>query len=325
MIVCKKCGAQCPDGNIFCEVCGAELEVGVLPENVDEKGRMKNPSDKNKKKKKLFSKRSAAADSEAAETKQKRERSPERKAEFKKKLRAGAICIAVVAVILIIVWLVSLSEANKGLKAAQNIPLGRNVEYAASDTGLTFMEKSDNGIVDSMADFDYVCVSEETVKVSGSEQPEWAVMLYVGDDGLITEVDYYDFSQLKYNWKGRKMAEMLTQDSVAYGMPINSITKQFGFKPYYISRNVNNDSVYCYRYYYYDEETYCDRAFNYLVEFSDVDNTVKNVYYEEIDYAGVILSARADTEDEAVAEYDYNEDEISADEDGEEIVDENTD
>ena len=41
MIICKKCGSECPDGNIFCEKCGAELETPVLPENVDSKGRMK--------------------------------------------------------------------------------------------------------------------------------------------------------------------------------------------------------------------------------------------------------------------------------------------
>ncbi|MCM1577851.1 MAG: zinc ribbon domain-containing protein, partial [Ruminococcus sp.] len=38
---CQKCGTECPDGNLFCEACGAELETPVLPENIDEKGYVK--------------------------------------------------------------------------------------------------------------------------------------------------------------------------------------------------------------------------------------------------------------------------------------------
>lgn len=295
MIICKKCGAECSDGNIFCETCGAELEIGVLPDNVDEKGRLKNQKNKASAGtvKKVKPPKAAAP---------KKERTPEEREKFRKKVKGAVVCIAVIAIILAIVWLISLSESNKGLRAAESIPIGRNVEYASSDSGLDFIEKCDNGLVNSMSDFDYICVSDRTVKVSGSEQPEWAVMLYLGDDGLISEVDYYDFSQLKYNWKGRKMAAMLDMDSLEFGMPIKNVNKQLGFKPYYISRNVNNEAVYCYRYYYYDEESGYDRAYNYYVEFSDVENTVKNVRYEEIDYAGVILSARNDESESVQAE-----------------------
>ena len=49
MLICKKCGSECPDGNIFCEACGAELDAPVLPENIDDKGRVKNKKPKKEK------------------------------------------------------------------------------------------------------------------------------------------------------------------------------------------------------------------------------------------------------------------------------------
>lgn len=286
---CKKCGTVCNDGNIFCENCGAELEVPVLPENVDEMGRVNGADKKSKRKEK--SKQSGAEPKPKKQKTPKKEKTEEEKEAFRKKLKGAGICLVIIAVICIIIWAISYSEANKGLKAAESIPLGRNVEYAAAESGLEFSEKCGNGIVNSMGGFDYICVSDKNVKVCGSEQPEWAVMLKVGADGLISDVEYYDFSQLKLNWKGRKNSEKLDQNSLDFGMNIKNVSKTLGFKPYYIRRNVSNEAVYCYRYYYFDETIGCDRAFNYYVEYTDVDNSVKNVHYDEIDYAGVILSA----------------------------------
>ena len=76
--------------------------------------------------------------------------------------------------------------------------------------------------------------------------------------------------ELKLNWKGRKNAEKLDQNSLDFGMNIKNVSKTLGFKPYYIKRNVSNEAVYCYRYYYFDEMIGCDRAFNYYVEYTYV-------------------------------------------------------
>lgn len=296
-MICKKCGSECPDGNIFCEACGAELEAPVLPDNVDDKGRMKKQQGKTKKEKSSKPKR------------EKKQRTPEEKEAFKKKLKAAAICLALIAVIVIIVFLVQLFGSNDGYNAAQSIPVGRNVAYAESETGLTFSVKSENGMINNMTSFDYICISDKTTKVSGSEQPQWVILLTVGDDDLITAVEYYDFTQLKLNWKGRKMADMLDQNSLEYGMSIKNVNKKLGLKPYYIKRTISNDSTYCYRYYFTDPEQGYDRSYNYFVDFSDVEMSVKNVSYREINYAATILAAgdktpaaAADSDPEAIAE-----------------------
>ena len=79
-MICKKCGSECPDGNIFCEACGAELEAPVLPDNVDDKGRMK--------KKVKAVKPKAQPEKPRKEHKEKKKRTPEEKAAFVKKLKA---------------------------------------------------------------------------------------------------------------------------------------------------------------------------------------------------------------------------------------------
>lgn len=284
-MICKKCGSECPDGNIFCETCGAELDAPVLPENIDDKGRVKKQKVKKAKEPKPEKVK-----------KEKKQRTAEEKAAFGRKMKGVGICLIVIAAIVLAVWIVSITGDNKGYNAAQSIPLGRNVEYASSETELVFEKKSSNGMINSMTDFDYICISDDTVKVSGSEQPKWAIMLTVGEDDIITDVEYYDFKQLKLNWKGRKMADILTQESLEYGMSIRNVNKTLGLKPYYIKRSVSNDSVYCYRYYFTDPDAGYDRAFNYYVEFSDIEMSVRNVHYSEINYAGTILNASDSSE-----------------------------
>lgn len=260
---CQKCGSECPDGNIFCEACGAELDSPVLPDNIDDKGRMKGGKKK-------------AEPKPEKKKKEKRTVSPEQRKMLANRVKAAAICLIIIAAVVLAVYLINFAKANKGFNSAQSIPLGRNVEYAASETGLVFSKEGVNAMIDSMADYDYVCISEDTVKVSGSEQPQWAILLTVAADDTITDVEYYDFRQLKNNWKGRKMPQLLDKDSLEYGMSIRNVNKALGMKPYYIKRSVSNDSLYGYRYFYTDEECSYDRVYNYYVDFSDVELAVRN-------------------------------------------------
>lgn len=106
-MICKKCGSECPDGNIFCEACGAELDAPVLPENIDDKGRVKNKKPKKEK-----------AAKEKKPKPEKKQRSPEEKAALAKKLKLGGICLLVIAVIVLIVVLVNIFGGSEGYNAA---------------------------------------------------------------------------------------------------------------------------------------------------------------------------------------------------------------
>lgn len=283
LVICKKCGAECYDGNIFCEKCGAELDVDILPSNIDEKGNVKQSDESVQNETQVKSTASKSTGKIRMTEAQKEAR--------RKTVKGFLIVLAVIALVVLILIIAEFLGSSKGYNAALKVPLGRNVEFAQSETGLKFISRSSNGMINSMSDFDYVCVSEKNVKVSGSEQPEWAIMLNVDDSGMISTVEYYDFTQLKLNWQGRRMSEMLTDKSLTYGMSIKNVNKTLGMSPYYIKRHVSNDSIYCYRYYFTDESAGYDRAFNYYVGFSDTDNSVKSVSYREIDYARIILNA----------------------------------
>lgn len=286
MMICRKCGSECPDGNIFCEACGAELDAPVLPDNIDDKGRVK-------KQKRVKEKRETASDLRKSDRpkREKRQITAEERAAFVKRLKGAGICLAVIAAVIVIVLIVNAVSGNDGYNAAQKIPIGRNIDFASSETELVFSKKSNNGMINNMTDFDYICISEDTVKVSGSEQPRWAIMITVNDDEIITDVEYYDFKQLKLNWKGRKMAQMLDENTLEYGMTTRNVNKTLGLKPYYIKRSSSNSFVYCYRYYFTDPYEGFDRTYNYYVEFSELDSSLTDIRYSEINYAAAILSA----------------------------------
>ncbi len=98
-MICKKCGSECPDGNIFCEACGAELDAPVLPDNIDDKGRVKKQGKPKK---------------EAKPKKEKKQRTPEEKAAVGKKIKAAVICLVLIAVVVIIVLVSQLFSASDG-------------------------------------------------------------------------------------------------------------------------------------------------------------------------------------------------------------------
>ena len=200
------------------------------------------------------------------------------------------IAAGVIAAIVAIVFLVSFLSSGKGYNTAVKIPLGRNVEYVQSETGLVFEKKSTNGMINSMADFDYIYTSDDKVRVNGSEHPKWVIMLNTDKEGMISDVEFYDFTQLRNNWMGKKAAAKLTEDDLTYGMSIKNVNKTIGMKPYYIKRSVSNDSIYCYRYYFTDPDAGYDRAFNYYVDFSETELSVRSIHYNEIEYSRVILN-----------------------------------
>lgn len=268
---CPECGKEINDNELFCDYCGAEILTGIPSENSETK------------KKKL--------------KKQNLPKNEEEKSDRKNKLvlaaRIAGIAV-IAAVIIIIIAAVSASiKASEGRKIFDKTPLGRDIEIIATETGAMFAngKSSAYGALNHIADYDYICESENSVNVSGIELPEWAVLLKKSGN-TVDEATLYNFALLKHNWMGSKTAEDIDKAVIEFGTTIKKAENKIGLKPYtIIKESTENTSTYVYRYHYTDAETGNTVVKNIYIVVSDVDNQVKDARVEQLDYLKLILQA----------------------------------
>lgn len=277
---CPECGNDINDNDVFCGNCGAEILINSeAADEVDTK----------------------ADESSATEIVPKKKRSSKNKGEKgdgKKKFIFAVRIIGIVAVIaiivIIIVCVVISIQASAGRKIFDAVPLGRNIDIIETETGTAFIsgESSAYGALNHIADYDYVCESEKSVNVGGVELPEWAVLLKKGGDNTVNEAVLYNFHTIKHNWMGSKTAANIDTSAIEYGSSIKNAERKLGLKPYtIIKESTENTSTYVYRYHYTDGETGNTIVKNFYVVVSDVDNQVKDVRDEQVDYLKMILQA----------------------------------
>ena len=269
---CTECGAEINDNEIYCPKCGAEIVYTQLPEAVQnedapengnaKKKKVRNTSDKKSKNKLIFA------------------------------VRIAGILIIIGLIIFVIIYIAGTIRGNEGRKIFDSVPLGRDISFIEKEAGTSFLngESSKYGAVNYIAEYDHICESEKSVTVDGITLPEWAVLLRENSSGAAEEAVLYNFSLLKHSWMGSRLASKLEATSVEYGMSIKSAERAIGLKPYTIVKeSKENISVYVYRYHYTDSESSNNCVMNFCIEVSDVDNQVKNVYDEQLDYLNLIL------------------------------------
>lgn len=275
---CPECGGEINENDIICSGCGAEIintseayyeepeedaEVGN-PKRV--KKAAKNGTDKNKRKKFIIA------------------------------VRIGAI--ALLLAIVIVLWAVISGSVrmSKGRKIFDAVPLGRNAEFIATQTGGDFAAAggSEYGALNYMAgNYNYVCEAEKAVTVDGIPLPEWTVLLREKGDA-VTEAKLYNFGVLKHGWMGERTADMIEPTAaVEFGIPVKKAEQSLGLKPYVIIKeSERNTSTYVYRYHYTDSATGSNCVRNLYVVANDADGgKVGGAYDEQLDYLGLILEA----------------------------------
>lgn len=274
---CNECGAEINDNEIYCPKCGAEiigteLPDAVLMEDLSENGGTKNKKGRTKADRKSKNKLIIAA-------------------------RIAGILIIIGLIVFLIIYIAGAIGAKEGRKVFDSVPLGRDIDMIGKETGVTFLkgESSAYGAVNYIADYDYIYESEKSVTVDGIMLPEWAVLLKENSSGVAEEAVLYNFGLLRHSWMGSRTASKIETTSVEFGMSIKSAERALGLKPYTIVKeSKDNISVYVYRYHYTDSESGNNCVMNFCVEVSDVDNQVKNVYDEQLDYLNLILQTNVD-------------------------------
>lgn len=272
---CPECGMEIDNNEVFCTACGAEI-INTTVENVE-----KNPA-KTKKKINFF--------------KNKDTKNNETVSDNKKKLKIIGIAvlavIVIIAAIIIAVNIVASIKANEGRKLIDKIPLGRDVEIIEAETGMNFDDTSAYGAVGHIADFEYICESEENVVVGGITVPSWAVVLKKAPNDAISEATLLNFNVIEHNWMGEKTALAIDLSVIEFGTTIKKAERVLGLDPYTIIKNSgDNTSVYVYRYHYVDDETENTIVKNLYITVDDTEGEVVDAKDSQVDYMKLILGA----------------------------------
>lgn len=272
---CPECGIEIDDNELFCTACGAEI-ITAIP-NAESNSKKKSA------KKSLFKKKNTDNRAMSSEDKKKRFR------------LIGIVMLAVIVVIAIIIIVINAAasiKANEGRKLIEKVPLGRDIEIIESETGMNFVDTSVYGAVGHIADFDYICESEDNIVVGGITVPEWAVVLEKSSDSAVNKATLLNFNAIEHNWMGEKTALEIDLSVIEFGSTIKKTERALGLKPYTIIKDSkDNTSVYIYRYHYIDDETENTIVMNLYITVDDVEEKVVDVKDSQVDYMKLILGA----------------------------------
>lgn len=269
---CPECGKEINDNDVFCGWCGAEIINSTENTGDDE----------------------VAGEKSGRSLKLSKNKSGDKKKTLKIAVRVIAAVIAVVVITVLIVYIVNTVKASAGRKIFDSVPLGRDIDIIESTTATAFIsgESSAYGSLNHIADYDYICESEKSVNVGGIEVPEWAVLLRKSGGDSVGEAVLYNFYVIGHNWMGSKTASNIETSVINFGDSLKSAERTLGLKAYTIIReSESNTSTYVYRYHYVDSESGNTIVKNFYIVVSDVDNQVKDVCDEQLDYLKLILQA----------------------------------
>ena len=268
---CPKCGFDHEDGSVFCGSCGEDLSSLNIMNTLDENARA---TEMRSKKKKIKTDVQSSGE----------------KAAKLKKIKIISVIVLILAVSAAIAIAVLMNLPTTGEKVLENVPIGRDLAYAEAKTGREFSAVSDYNAMKSLGKYDYICEEDTAVKVEGINFPEWAINVSLANDKTINRVTYYDFTQLRSGWKGHKSSSEIDQTVIEYGMKRKAVDRALGFAPYIIIKDVDNTVTTIHRYHFADDLTGDDVVCNFCVVFNDIDESVKNVYVNEIDYINFLVS-----------------------------------
>jgi uncharacterized protein YoxC len=264
-MICPKCSSEITEDTDFCGICGAKLA---------------DFADQTSYRDEYDSEHSHSRKSRRAELRRK----------FISRLKLAGGIIAVIAVVVVALFIVSSLKKSEGQRIFDNVPLGRTVDIVEKDTGVAFEVYSAYDVLADISSYSYVKESEESVSVEGIRLPEWAVMLSKNTQNNINKVSYYDFAALKSSWMGEKRAEQVDQSTIEYGMKIADVKKLLGLSPYVMIAMLDNNTTECIFRYNIADEDGNTKVYSLSVFVDDADETVKDVSETEKDYISFFLS-----------------------------------
>lgn len=184
----------------------------------------------------------------------------QRKVKLRFSPRAAAILFAVIVVIAIIV-LISLkvsSWKNDGARYAQTLSeqIGVSPETAEKYTRVKLTNGSDYACINAAAfsgNYTHLVESKKTTEVYGVTVPQWLIYAQTTNN-LISEVAFYDYTQLNAYGTGHKVKEHIDATGINTGMDSAAVQKFVGFPPLHV-KYTSEGIVETYKYHYQDAES----------------------------------------------------------------------
>lgn len=168
------------------------------------------------------------------------------------------ILLAVLAVIIAVIFgIVQINRwRNDGARYASSLSeqIGTGIQDAQKQAHLTLTNTSDFACINMAAEGQFLYESKNTVQVSGVTIPEWVIMAK-NNNNVLTEVTYYDYSQLKKYGNGVKTSARIAAEGITNGMDSKAVQDYIGFEPLSVVYTSTTSYTEHYKYYFKDKNT----------------------------------------------------------------------
>lgn len=175
---------------------------------------------------------------------------------WKKWLVIGGGAVILIAVIILIIVLCL--RKNDGERYASKLAekCGSTISAAENHAGLSlYTEARCSYLADIAKSEEYTALyeSKDTVKISGTHVPEWAIFCETDKSGQLTAVTYCDYTVLKKHIAGERTDGYVHIADISNGMEMKSVLEQLDLEPFSISWLGDNEKRYKFKYCYKDE------------------------------------------------------------------------
>ncbi len=200
-----------------------------------------------------------------------------------------AVVVVLVAVCIGVVWF--MRWKNDGARYAKSLSeqIGVSPETAQKYAHLTLDTASQFACINMAAeDYKYLYESKKTVQVSGVSIPQWVI--YVGeDDNIVTDVQYYQYTQLQDYGNGVKVQAHVDVPGITIGMSQEGVHQYVGFAPLCVSYTSEGMRE-AYKYYYKDQNT--GNTVSYVLYVTYEDGVVSEVSEVENQFILSVLTVK---------------------------------
>lgn len=200
------------------------------------------------------------------------------------------LCIVLALGLVIGISVYVSKRRNDGMRHAEKLSfsLGATLDSAEKNASLTLVEKSEYASLFSMVQGSAGIVeSRKDTEVMGVQLPQWLIVTQV-EDGMLSEVTYYNFELLEKQPCGTARKAYLDPQALQSIPEIEQLEAQLGLEPYCVRYDAEKRQYREYRYCYEDGETENITAYRIKVMWN-ADGTVQSIADERIDFIGTFL------------------------------------